>query len=77
MGLPREVISGKRVLEVGPSEDVVLLLTIEVTLDQILGKWYYVIKHIHRIKDLLNVVSYLIVFFLCGCANPCSEECFL
>jgi hypothetical protein len=37
-------------LEVGPSERVVSLLTIEVTLDQTLGNWYRYIKPIHLIK---------------------------
>jgi hypothetical protein len=38
-------------LEVGPSECVVSLLTIEVSLDQTLGNWYHFIKPIHRIKN--------------------------
>jgi hypothetical protein len=56
------------VLEVGPSEHVVHLFTIEVTLDQTLGNWYHFIKPIHRNKNLLivkyliNVVSCFIIF---------------
>jgi hypothetical protein len=53
-------------LEVGPSERVVRLFTIEVTLDQILGNWCHFIKPIHRItvKELLNVVSYFVVIII-------------
>jgi hypothetical protein len=42
-------------LEVG----VVSLYTIEVTLDQILGNWYQLIKPIRRIEDLLTVVFFI------------------
>jgi hypothetical protein len=42
-------------LEVGTSERFVRLFTIEVTLDQALGKWYHFIKPIRRIKNLLTV----------------------
>jgi hypothetical protein len=42
-------------LEVGPSERVLRLFTIEVTLDQTLGNWCHLIKPILRIKDLLTV----------------------
>jgi hypothetical protein len=70
---------------VGPSERVVRLFTIEVTLDQTLGNWYHFIKPIHRIKNLLtakkllNVVStrILLLSFLMGCANRYSGECIL
>jgi hypothetical protein len=68
---------------VGPSERVVRLFTIEVTLYKTLGNWYHFIKPIRRIKNvptvkwLLNVASYFIVIiFLVGCAYRCSEECF-
>jgi hypothetical protein len=37
---------------VGPSEHVVRLFTVEVTLDHTLGNWYQFIKPIHRIKNL-------------------------
>jgi hypothetical protein len=52
----------------GPSERVLRLFTIEVTLDRTLGNWYHFIKPIDRFKNLLtikclpNVVSYFIVF---------------
>jgi hypothetical protein len=39
---------------VDPSERVVRLFTIEVTLDQTLENWYHFIKPIHRIKNLLK-----------------------
>jgi hypothetical protein len=56
MELPRDdAKGGGGVLEVGPSESVVCLFTVEVTLDQTLGNWYQFIKPIHRIKNLLTV----------------------
>jgi hypothetical protein len=42
-------------LEVGPSERIFRLFTVEVTLDQTLGNWYHFIKPINRIKNLLTV----------------------
>jgi hypothetical protein len=54
-----------------------------MTLDQAQGNWYHFIETIYRIKtiltakQLLNVVSYLIVIFLVGSANCYSEEYFL
>jgi hypothetical protein len=45
-------------LEVGTSERVVRLFTIEVTLDKTLGNWYPFIKSIHRIRNLLTVKCY-------------------
>jgi hypothetical protein len=54
--LPRRALRGRgtagKALEVGPSEHVVRLFTIEVTLDQILGNFYHFIQPIHRIKNL-------------------------
>jgi hypothetical protein len=71
VGLPRGA------LEVGPSECVVRLFTIEVTLDQTLGNWYQFIKPIHRIKNLLtlkyllNAVScFSVIIFLSGLCTP-------
>jgi hypothetical protein len=62
---------------VGPSDRVVRLFMIEITLDQTQGNWYHFIKPSHRIKDLLtvkwllNVVSYFIVIiFLGGLCKP-------
>lgn len=61
MGLP------KGALEVDPSDRFVRLFTIEVPIDQMLGRWYYFIKPIHRINNLLtakwllHMVSYFIV----------------
>jgi hypothetical protein len=55
---PWGVLRGKGVgegLEVGPSERVVLLLTIQLTSDQTSGNWYRFIKLIRRIKNLLTV----------------------
>jgi hypothetical protein len=52
VGLPRGAVRGKGALEVGPSERVVRLFTIEVILDQTLKNWYHFIKPIHRIKNL-------------------------
>jgi hypothetical protein len=49
VGLPRGA------LEVDPTERVVRLFTIEVTLDLTLGNWYHFIKPIHCIKNLLTV----------------------
>jgi hypothetical protein len=67
VGLPRGV------LKVGPSKHNVRLFMTEVTLDQILGKWYhlikptYCIKNFLTVKQLLNVLSYFIVtVFLSG-----------
>jgi hypothetical protein len=42
-------------LEIGLSERVLRLLTIELTLDQTLGNWYHFIKPIRRIQNLLSV----------------------
>jgi hypothetical protein len=42
-------------LDLGPSEGVVSLFTIEVTLNQTLGNWYPFINTIHRIKNLVTV----------------------
>jgi hypothetical protein len=58
---------GQGVLEVGSSERVVHIFTIEVTFDQTLQNWYHFKKPIHRtenlltVKQLLNTVSYSIV----------------
>jgi hypothetical protein len=52
-------------LEVGSSERVVRLFTIEVTSDQTSGNWYHFIKPIHRIKHLLTVKHLLNVLFYC------------
>jgi hypothetical protein len=41
--------------EVGPSERVVRLFTIEVTLDQTLGNWHHFITPIQHIINLLTV----------------------
>jgi hypothetical protein len=41
--------------EVSPSDRIVLLFTIEVTLDQTLGNRYHFIKPICRIKNLLRL----------------------
>jgi hypothetical protein len=63
---------GQGTLGVDPSERVVRLFTTEVTLNQTLGNWYYFIKPIHCIKnlltvELLNVVSYFII--VTGCSK--------
>lgn len=53
-------------LELGPSESVVLLFTIEMTLNHALGKWYHFIKLTHRIKNFFSkgeVVPKCGVFF--------------
>jgi hypothetical protein len=61
----------------GRSERVVLLFTIEVTLDQTLGNWCHFIKPNHRIKNLLtvkqllNVAScFIVIIFLAGLFKP-------
>lgn len=46
---------GNGALKVSPSEYVVDLFTIEVTLDQALGNGYHFNKPIHRIKNFLAV----------------------
>jgi hypothetical protein len=65
-------------LELGLSERVVRLFTIEATSDQTLGNWYHFIKAIHRIKDLLTVKDFILLLLpsLVGCANRYSEENF-
>jgi hypothetical protein len=70
-------------LELGPSDRVLRLFTNEVTLCQTVGNGYHINKPIRRIKNvptlkwLLNVVShFIVIIFLVGCANRCSEECF-
>jgi hypothetical protein len=42
-------------LEVGSSEHIVHLFTVEMTLDQTLGNWYHFIKPIHHMKNLPTV----------------------
>jgi hypothetical protein len=54
------VVLPKGALEVGPSERVVYLFTIEVTLDQTLGNWY----HFMALRIFINVVSYFIVIII-------------
>jgi hypothetical protein len=66
MGLPKGALKGKGrqgVLEVGPSNRIVRLFMIEVTLDQTLGNWYHFIKPIRRVNYLLivNLLWYLIL----------------
>jgi hypothetical protein len=46
---------GGGALEMGPSERVVRLFTIEMALDQTLGNWYHFFKPTHRINNLLTV----------------------
>jgi hypothetical protein len=48
-------MGGKGALEVGPSERVVHLFTIEMASDYILRNWYHFIKPNHRVKNLLAV----------------------
>jgi hypothetical protein len=58
-------------LEVGPSERVICLLTIEMTLYQIMGNWYFIKHYEFTItKVRVNVVFYFIVIFLNGLCNP-------
>jgi hypothetical protein len=46
-------------VEVGSSDRVIRLFTIEVTLDQALGNWCHFIKPVTRIKNLLTVKQLL------------------
>lgn len=56
---------GKGALEVGTSKSIAPLFITEVTLDQILGKWYHFIKPIQCIKNLLTAKQLLNVLFYC------------
>jgi hypothetical protein len=50
----------------------------EVTLRRTLGNWYYFMKPIHHIKNLLTLNACILLpsSSLVGCGNRCSEECF-
>jgi hypothetical protein len=75
-GITHGAQRGKGALEMGLSDRVVGLFTIEVTSHQTLGNWYHFIKPIHRIKNLLtvkyllNAMSYFITFFGKGKVVP-------
>jgi hypothetical protein len=53
--MPKRRGGGRAALDVGPSERIVHLFMIEMTLDQTFGNWCHFIKPIHRIKNLLTV----------------------
>jgi hypothetical protein len=71
VGLHRRKLNRPGGSRVDSSERFVLLFTIEVTLDQILGNWYHFIKPTHRIKNFLTVKLLLNVVLcsLVGCGT--------
>jgi hypothetical protein len=61
-------------LEMGLSEHVVHLFTIEVTFEETLGNWYHVIKPIHGIQNLLTVKFSGLLDFWTSSILQCSKN---